>query len=69
MKKLKLKALTLGTKEVLTKVQLRNVMGGDGSGSGSGSSSGSDTVSYGTSTSLTFAAAIETEHISETETD
>ena len=38
MKKLKLKALELGAKEVLTRDQLRKVLGGaDGSGSGSGS--------------------------------
>ncbi|TWF40655.1 hypothetical protein FHW36_104338 [Chitinophaga polysaccharea] len=32
MKKLKLKALDLGAKELLTREQLKNVMGGDGSG-------------------------------------
>lgn len=37
MKKLKLKALELGAKEVLSRAQLKNVLGGDGSGSGSGS--------------------------------
>jgi hypothetical protein len=36
MKKLKLKALELGVSELLTRAQLRNVLGGDGSGSGSG---------------------------------
>lgn len=35
MKKLKLKALTLGAQEVLTRAQLKNILGGDGSGSGS----------------------------------
>ena len=35
MKKLKLKALEFGAKEVLTRVQLKNVLGGSGSGSGS----------------------------------
>lgn len=40
MKKLKLKALELGAREVLTREQLKNVLGGfdDGSGSGSGTS-------------------------------
>ncbi|TWF40644.1 hypothetical protein FHW36_104327 [Chitinophaga polysaccharea] len=37
MKKLKLTALDLGAKELLTREQLKNVMGGDGSGSGTGS--------------------------------
>jgi hypothetical protein len=44
MKKLKLKALELGAKEVLSREQLKNVLGGfdDGSGSGKkGSGSGS----------------------------
>lgn len=36
MKKLQLKALELGAKEVLSRVQLKNVLGGSGSGSGSG---------------------------------
>jgi len=36
MKKLKLKALNLGASEVLTREQLKNIMGGDGSGGGSG---------------------------------
>lgn len=40
MKKLKLKALELGAKEVLTRKQLKNVLGGAGSGSGSGSGGG-----------------------------
>lgn len=40
MKKLKLKALELGAKEVLSRAQLKNVLGGAGSGSGSGSGSG-----------------------------
>lgn len=41
MKKLKLKALELGAKELLTREQLKMVLGGDdGSGSGSGSGSG-----------------------------
>lgn len=40
MKKLKLKALDLGATELLTRDQLKNVMGGDGSGSGN--------VNYGT---------------------
>jgi len=64
MKKLKLKALDLGKTEVLTKVQLKNLMGGVGSGS-----DGGDTTSYGTSTSTTYSIGTETEHISETETD
>lgn len=34
MKKLKLKALELGAKEVLSRAQLKNVLGGSGSGSG-----------------------------------
>ncbi|MDB5122405.1 MAG: hypothetical protein JWP94_534 [Mucilaginibacter sp.] len=34
MKKLKLKALQLGAKEVLTRAQLKNVLGGSSSGSG-----------------------------------
>jgi len=34
MKKLQLKALEFGAKEVLTRAQLRNVMGGSGGGSG-----------------------------------
>jgi len=38
MKKLKLKALELGASEVLTREQLKNVLGGDGSGGGSGGS-------------------------------
>lgn len=45
MKKLKLKALELGAKEVLSREQLKNVLGGfddaGGSGSGSGKGSGS----------------------------
>ena len=36
MKKLKLKALELGSNELLTREQLKNVMAGDGSGGGSG---------------------------------
>jgi len=36
MKKLKLKALELGVSELLTREQLKNVLGGDGSGGGSG---------------------------------
>ena len=36
MKKLKLRALELGANELLTREQLKNVMGGDGSGDGSG---------------------------------
>ncbi|HVW99419.1 MAG TPA: hypothetical protein VHA52_03120 [Candidatus Babeliaceae bacterium] len=36
MKKLKLKALELGAMEVLTRQQLKSILGGDGSGSGSG---------------------------------
>jgi len=38
MKKLKLRALELGASELLTREQLKNVMGGDGSGGGSGGS-------------------------------
>lgn len=34
MKKLKLKALELGANEVLTREQLKNVLGGDGSSDG-----------------------------------
>lgn len=34
MKKLKLQALDLGVSEILTREQLKNVMGGDGSGGG-----------------------------------
>ncbi|MFL9485007.1 hypothetical protein ACI6Q2_19640 [Chitinophagaceae bacterium LWZ2-11] len=34
MKKLKLKALEFGAKEVLTREQLKRVLGGDGSGDG-----------------------------------
>jgi hypothetical protein len=41
MKKLRLKALELGAKEVLSRAQLKNVLGGSGSGSGSGSGFGS----------------------------
>lgn len=37
MKKLKLTALDLGAKELLSREQLKNVMGGDGSGSGTAS--------------------------------
>jgi len=37
MKKLKLKALELGANELLSREQLKNVLGGDGSGGGSGS--------------------------------
>jgi len=36
MKKLKLKALELGASELLTREQLKSVLGGDGSGGGSG---------------------------------
>lgn len=36
MKKLKLQALELGAKEVLSRVQLKNVLGGSGSDGGSG---------------------------------
>lgn len=45
MKKLRLKALELGAKEVLTRDQLKMVLGGvdGGSGSGSGKGSGSGT--------------------------
>lgn len=38
MKKLKLKALELGATELLTREQLKNVIGGSGSGSGAGGS-------------------------------
>jgi hypothetical protein len=41
MKKLKLKALELGAKEVLSRDQLKNVLGGSGSG-GSGGSGGNN---------------------------
>ena len=34
MKKIKLKALSLGATEVLTREQLKNVLGGDGSSTG-----------------------------------
>jgi hypothetical protein len=40
MKKLKLKALGLGAKEILTREQLKYVLGGDGSGSGTGGGGG-----------------------------
>jgi hypothetical protein len=40
MKKLKLKALGLGAKEILTREQLKYVLGGDGSGSGAGGGGG-----------------------------
>lgn len=36
MKKLKLQTLQFGAKEVLTRDQLKKIMGGSGSGSGSG---------------------------------
>ncbi|NLR78214.1 hypothetical protein [Chitinophaga eiseniae] len=48
MKKLKLTALGLGAKELLTREQLKNVMGGDGSGSGTGSCDYTVTCAVGT---------------------
>ncbi|NLR78213.1 hypothetical protein [Chitinophaga eiseniae] len=48
MKKLKLTALDLGAKELLTREQLKNVMGGDGSGSGgAGSCTYTQTCAHG----------------------
>ena len=40
MKKLKLRALELGATEILTREQLKKVLGGSGSGTGSGGSGG-----------------------------
>jgi hypothetical protein len=37
MKKLKLQALQFGAKDILSRAQLKNVLGGDGSDGGSGS--------------------------------
>jgi hypothetical protein len=49
MKKLKLKALQLGNMEVLTRKQLKNVLGGGfGSGSTTGSATGSAPCPTGT---------------------
>lgn len=47
MKKLKLKALELGVQEVLTRDQLKNVLGGDGSNDGTH-------VCYSTTTTCTY---------------
>jgi hypothetical protein len=42
MKKLKLKALELGAKEILTREQLKNIIGGDGGGCSSCEFTGCD---------------------------
>ncbi len=53
MKKLKLQALQFGAKEILSRSQLKNVMGGDdGSGSSSGNYSCTGTCSTGESSSV-----------------
>jgi len=50
MKKLKLKALELGAKEVLTRAQLKNVLGGDEGSGGSVVCVCSDGTEVGTAT-------------------
>lgn len=47
MKKLKLKALDLGANEVLSRAQLKNILGGDGSGGGSGNTTCTATADCG----------------------
>lgn len=46
MKQLKLKALELGGKEVLTRAQLKNILGGSGNGGNSCSATGCGQTCY-----------------------